>query len=277
MVRAQFAAEDHQRPVFAGGVPGDEIEAGLLFPGEGGNAIEQAVEELGGRLRRLRADQEDAAGKSLIMVEPRVLDVGQVAERGTVFLYIAADGRLQGHQARGTGLEMHVVRLGRPAFRAVVENRVFRQVPCQVQHVHIAVPDRLVAMGVSGDDQVVGKDGIGVDLDVVEPALASFETQVALLGRPVFLAEETANGSEGLIRITGQGRLDAGRIALRLDRQATDFEFLGPRSAQGAEIRGSQRPDRQLVRDEFSDGKGAHRITARLGGYRRSAGTPVRN
>ena len=172
---------------------------------------------------------------------------------------------------------MHMVRLGSPALRTVVEDRVARQVPRQVKHVHIAVPDGLVAMRVSGNDKVVGEDGIGVDLDVVEPALAPFEAQMTLLGGSVFLAEEAAYGGENLIRIAGQGGLDAGRIALRLDRQATDFEFLGPRRTQGAEIRGGQRPDRQLVRDEFTDGKGTHRITAGLGGFGRSASIPVRN
>ena len=276
MVGPQLAAEDDQRAVFAGGAPGQEVEAGFLLTGKDGRAVQEAVEELGGRLGGLGADQEDAARKFLIVKESRILHVGQVAQGVFLVPHIPLHGGFQGQQARRTSLEMHVVGLGGAAHGAVVKDGIAAQVAGQVEHVHEAAPDGLVHVAVAGDDQVVRKNGIRVDLDAVQAPFPAFETQVALLRGAVFLAEEAALGREDLVGIAGQRGLDAGRVALRLDGNAADLQLLDTRRLEGAEMVRGQRPYRQLVRQELLDREGAH-ITAGLGGLVGSVGIPVRN
>ena len=194
------------------------------------------------------------------MEQARVLDVGQVAQDVLFRLQVPLHGHLQGHQPRRAGLEVHVVGFGGAALGAVVENGIALQVAGEVEGVHEAVPDRLVHVAVAGDDQVVREDGVRIDLDAVEPALAALEAQVSLLRGTVFLAEEAALGREDLVRVAGQRGLDAGGVTLGLDGDAAHLQILDPGSFQRTEMTCGQRPDGELVRQEFFDRDGAAHI-----------------
>ena len=250
---AQFTPENDQRTVFAAGMPAQHVETRLLLAGQDGHAVQQAVEKLGGRLGGLGAEQEHATREFPVMIEPRILHVGQVMQGIRPFPDLQAHGALQRHQPGRAGLEMHVVRFGGAAPGTIIKNGVAFQVAGQVQHIHVTVPDGLVHMAVTGNDQMVRKNGIRVDPDAVEPSFAAFEAKMRLLRRPVFLAEEASLRGEFLIRVPGQRGLDAGRVALRLDRNAAHGQILDQRRLEGAEMIGGQRPDRQLVCQELFD------------------------
>ena len=93
--------------------------------------------------------------------------------------------------------------------------------------------------------------GIRIHLNIVATALAPFELDMELLRRTVGRAQETRPGCNGGLIHLGCGGPYAARVMLRGALQAAHLQTSGPSRFQRAEVGGCERPDRQLVLDEF--------------------------
>ena len=149
----------------------------------------------------------------------------------------------QGHITLRTGLKMGMFRNGRPAVRGIVEDHVVPQLPGQVQHVRIAVPDGLGGMDIPRNDQVVRKNRSPVDQNGIFASFASLEGK-RMLVREIVLFTKRAAALRGLHPpgITLQGR-----------QQAAQRQLTGLRRLQRPVFRSHGRPNRQLVMYEFVD------------------------
>ena len=95
---------------------------------------------------------------------------------------------------------MVVIGSGGTASRTVIEEREVLILSCQIQHVHISVPDRLVHMPVHGYNQMVREYGIWIDQDMVLFTFPAFELY-ELLERQA--PEEADSGRRIQIRCHG--------------------------------------------------------------------------
>jgi len=99
--------------------------------------------------------------------------------------------------------------------------------------------------------QMLGEDGIWIDLYVVHPALASFEFEVELLRWPVVRTKEAPACGNGFRRGIRSGRYESLRVMLNFAGQSEDLYILGLVLLESTKVRGCQRPDGKLVLDEF--------------------------
>ena len=257
------AAQDHQGPVFAVGVPGEGVEARLPFPGQERRAVQQAVEHLGHRLGGRGAEGEDAAGVVPVVEELGVLDGGDVFEvrgdrlRDGMALGLRDDAEqavhraFEGHVALAGGLEVEMVRDGGAGLGTVIEDDAAGEVGRHVEHVDVAVPDRLGLMDVPHDDEMLREDRETVDDEVVLAVLAALELDEMLVLGAMVRAERAGPGGDDLGRDVGGRAADAVGIALDIDQQAAERHLPHPHALQRAERRRHLGPDGQLVVHEL--------------------------
>ena len=173
---------------------------------------------------------------------------------------------------------MQVIRRRRPAGRAVVEHKIVLVPGGEVEHVRHVVPYLLRHVGIARDDEVSGKDRIGIDLDVIFPALTALELQVTLLRRTVLLAQEALSRGNRLRRGVGCRRDSPLRVELQGAPEAAHGQLAPPCLLERPEVGRCELPHRELVLYEFPQffhGSGV--FTEEPGARRRCACTPTRN
>ena len=254
MMRPVGRPAHHHGAVLPFAEKGQGVETGFGLPFRDVAAVQQAVEHFRHGLGRLRAEEEDTAGKMLIMEKLRVADRGD--EGDVVFKVfrdlppVDGDGMKQTasdafhrHIPFRAGLEMRVTRDGGSAKRAVVEDDIVRKLDGEVQHVRIAVPDGLGNVDIAGDDQMVRENGGAVHQDAVFPSLPPLEGQKVLALHVILLAKGAAVVEDG----------HAAGVGLEGDEDAADGHLAGLGALEGPIFRRDDRPDGQLVMDEFID------------------------
>ena len=128
------------------------------------------------------------------------------------------------------------------SFGTIVEKCKPVILTCQVQHVDIPMPDRLIRMSDRCNYQMVRKYRIWIYKNVIFLALSPFKPDHALLWRTVFPTKETlAHRYVFLIQLCS-GRNDPGRIELKLYCQSASLNFPYPDILQGPEVITRKRP-----------------------------------
>ena len=190
MMRAQKAPEHHHHPVLVhiGFVPGVQIEARLEARVGNGTAVKELVEDFCQRFGGEGLDAINASREAMIMIQLCVLDH---RKRGAGGLKEGIDRLLERQRLPGYGLEMKMVRRGSAALGAVIIDRIVLVVPGKVEHVGQMMPDGLRQMLRPGYHKMLLENGIRVDLDIVQAALAPLELKMELLLGAVLHAKET--------------------------------------------------------------------------------------
>ncbi len=144
VVRAMFFPEYHDGSVFSAMCPGEQIDFRLVRIIRQRSTVQKAVEKLRDRLGSAAAKDEDPVGIFIKMEQSGFFDVGEELQ-----FFAIADGQkrvhsvLERHQPLRTCLQVHVIRCGGPAYRAVVESEIFIMLADKVKQILIAVPDGL--------------------------------------------------------------------------------------------------------------------------------------
>ena len=159
------------------------------------------------------------------MKQFRFLNGGYEIQASGIVLKETVNLILQRHQPPRASLEMHVVRCGCPALRAVVEDSEIREMPGNISHVHDPVPYCLGDVGVPRNHQMRREYRIWIHENVVFPPLPALELHRALLRRTVLGAEKTFSGLDRGAVHPGCGGTDPLRIVLAPDFQPADLHL----------------------------------------------------
>ena len=124
--------------------------------------------------------------------------------------------------------------------RSVVEKGVILIFLGKVKDVYVAFPDGLGAMPCARNHEMVRKNRIGIEQDVVFLALASLEAEECLLGEAV--AEKAGPLSDrGLVELCRR-RNHTRRVVLHNDVQPPYVKFPGLHTLERPEVRAGKRP-----------------------------------
>ena len=172
-------------PVF---IPGKQVEARLILSFAAGRALEQTVKKLRHRLLRGSLQDIHSPCETFELVKAGILYPLQF-HAGTVKRRICS--QFQRKDSPWARLEMKMVGGGCPAHGAVVEHREVLVHLRKQQHVREVMPDGLGDMLVAHHYEMIPKDRVGINLDIVASVLLTFVFQMKLFFRTVLDTEET--------------------------------------------------------------------------------------